>query len=125
MSDKKEGAPKMVFVKVRDRGTVFHDRSQENGTVAGEAVAEMVETPRVAKALRAGHLTLSDQSEYNSWKKADKAERKEVKKLVDEGDEEALLQHQIDLEEAAKAKAKEDEAEKVKAEAEAKKKGGK
>lgn len=48
-----------VFVKLRDRGSVFHDNSQDY-TVTGEAVHEVKLTSKIETAIRHGVLTKVD-----------------------------------------------------------------
>lgn len=74
MADEKPQAPNKVIVKLRDQGSVFHDPTQQQ-TVGGKEVKEVLENPRIARALKGGALLKATQAELEEWNKAE-AERK-------------------------------------------------
>lgn len=91
-----------VWVKLHDRGGCFLDPSQPNGMVAGEAIVELVKTPKVTTAIRGGHLDTCTKGEFEAQGKSGKAQAK-AKAEADDADAEVAKAE-------AKAKAK-DEAE--------------
>lgn len=52
-----------VKVKLKDSGTIFHDATQEEGTVTGSGTMHMLLTAKVRAALQAGVLIKVEEKE--------------------------------------------------------------
>ncbi len=79
MADEKDqdGTPNKVYLKLRDRGSVFHDPTQGR-SIAGEEVNAFLESARVVKAIRGGHVLKVTEKEYDEYKASQTALQKKA-----------------------------------------------
>ncbi len=83
MADEKTpAAPNKVIVKLRDQGSVFHDPTQQQ-TVGGKEVKEVLENPRIARALKGGALVKASQAELEEWREEEAKRKAEAPKPGD------------------------------------------